>query len=279
MNIAVIGCGNMGSALVRGLGQQPGHHLVVSDLDEAKVQKAAEGAVSEVVYAPGVAQAAHSAEVVLLVVKPKHIPAALAEAAEHAPDDALFISCAAGVEMATLEEAAPGKRVARCMPNTGAGLGQSTTALLLGGASVAAEDLHKARDVLGAVGEVHVLPDEDSFHVQTALCGSGPAYFLLAAEAMVDEGVRLGMSRSDAAAHVRGALRAASALLDDDAQGAGVGAATLRSHITSPGGTTIAGLMAMEESGGRACFHAAVDAAEQRSRQMAAGQGPSGFEG
>ena len=103
MNIAIIGCGNMGSALVRGLAQQPGHHLVVSDRTESKVTAAAEGAVSEVVYAPGVAQAAHSAEVVLLVVKPKYIADVLQEAAEHAPDDALFISCAAGVEMATLE--------------------------------------------------------------------------------------------------------------------------------------------------------------------------------
>ncbi|MCP4498882.1 MAG: pyrroline-5-carboxylate reductase [Deltaproteobacteria bacterium] len=276
MHISILGCGAMGGALLRGLKHDAGNVLSVFDRNPEKAVEASTGAKAKVTISSDVASAVKDAEVVLLVIKPQGIAEILQETAAFAPEAALFISCAAGVSLSTLEEAAPGTPVARCMPNTGSALGKGTTGIFFGGTSIVDEELPRAKQVLSALGEVHLLPNEDAFHAMTALCGSGPAYFLLAIEAMVDEGVRLGMKREQAAVYARGALRAASALLDDDAAGEALGATTLRSHITSPGGTTIAGLMAMEAEG-RTAFKGAVRAAERRSREMHAGRSSSDF--
>ena len=147
------------------------------------------------------------------------------------------------------------------MPTTGAALQASTTALVRGDHAAGEADV---RAVFDAVGTTRVLQNEAALHTATALAGSGPAFFLLALEAMGEAGVLLGMARDDAHFFAAGAMRAAAALALED----GAAPAALRARITSPGGTTVAGLVAMEQAGARRAFLDAVTTAHARSVQM-----------
>jgi pyrroline-5-carboxylate reductase len=158
-------------------------------------------------------------------------------------------------------EAAGGKRVVRAMPNTPALVGAGVAAISPG-AHATEEDLQWAEEILGAVGVVVRVP-EKSLDAVTGLSGSGPAYVFLVAEALAEGGVLAGLPRDVAETLAFHTLLGSAKLLVQEGNPAG-----LRAAVTSPGGTTAAGLRELERGGVRAAFLEAVSAATQRSREL-----------
>jgi pyrroline-5-carboxylate reductase len=204
-----------------------------------------------------------AADGVVLATKPADAAATLASAAQAGVRRVLSI--AAGIDTGALEGAAgPGVPVVRSMPNTPSLVGAGAAAIS-GGRHASREDLDWARSILGAVGTVVEVP-EASLDAVTGLSGSGPAYVFLFAEAMIDAGVHAGLPRPVADALVRQTLLGAARLL---AEG-GEGPEALRAAVTSPGGTTAAGLRVLEERAVRSSVLDAVAAATERSRELGA---------
>lgn len=202
-----------------------------------------------------------SAEGALLAVKPAIAPAAAIALAEL--EIPRVVSIAAGVSTSTLEEHLPASTaVIRAMPNTPALIGAGTTAIAAGTRATEV-DVAWAETLLGAVGTV-VRVDEAQMDVVTGLSGSGPAYVFLFAEALIEAGVLNGLDRATARTLAVQTLLGSARLLEhDDAE-----PATLRGAVTSPGGTTAAGLAALEHARMRAAILDAVTAATERSREL-----------
>jgi len=212
---------------------------------------------------PGVVVTAEpmAAEGVVLATKPADAPAALAAAAEAGLSRVLSI--AAGVTCATLESAAgTGVPVVRAMPNTPALVGRGAAAICAGHHATDG-DLAWAEAILDAVGTVVRVP-ERLMDAVTGLSGSGPAYVFLVAEALVEAGVHAGLPREVADRLTRQTILGAATLMDESDEGI----EALRAAVTSPGGTTAAGLRALEDRAVRAAFLAAVEAATRRSAEL-----------
>jgi pyrroline-5-carboxylate reductase len=251
----------MAEAILRGLvraGLDPAR-LIASDPDPAR-RKLVSGELGVRVTQSN-AEVARAAQVVVLAVKPQ----ALEAAAATLPPDArpLYVSIVAGAPLARLAQLlGEGTRVVRSMPNTPALIGAGITALAAP-ASLSPEDLALAEAVLSSVGRIVRLP-ESALDAVTGLSGSGPAYVYLFIEALTEAGVReglaAGVARELAIETVLGAARLA--------RESGEHPAVLRERVTSPGGTTIAGLAALEAGGFRAAVLAAVRAATARSREV-----------
>lgn len=196
----------------------------------------------------------------LIAVKPGDVPAAVASTV--ATGARRILSIAAGVRVDALEAAAgAGVAVVRAMPNTPALVGQGAAAIC-GGSSATDADLDWAASILESVGTVVRVP-ESQLDAVTGLAGSGPAYVFLVAEALTEAGVLAGLARPVAEALVRQLLVGSAALLAERGD-----AAALRAMVTSPGGTTAAGLRALEDRAVRAAFLDAVMAATLRSREL-----------
>lgn len=173
-----------------------------------------------------------------------------------------IVSIAAGVRTATIEAALPeGRSVIRAMPNTPALVGEGATAVAAGSRATS-DDLDWAEAALGTIGSV-VRVDESQLDAVTGLSGSGPAYIFLMVEALIDGGVLNGLDRATATTLVVQTLRGSAKLLGDTGD-----PASLRAAVTSPGGTTAAGLAELERAGVRAAILDAVSAATDRSRQL-----------
>lgn len=253
--LGIIGLGNMGGAIASGVVRAG-----LASVDEVVGHDPNPVRSAAFVGRPATARECAAAEVLLIAVKP-HIVPSVCEAIDVARDT-LVISVAAGVPIAALRRLGlESARIVRAMPNTAAALGASTTALF--GADEA--DREEAARWMGAVGRVVALPREDLMHAATALVGSGPAFLYALAEAMADGGVHQGLPRAAAQEMVAGVLRGAAALLGASPHEA----ALLKDAVASPGGTTIAGLRALELAGGRAAVLEAVVAASMRSRELA----------
>jgi pyrroline-5-carboxylate reductase len=253
----------MGDALVGGLldgGWDP-DELVVAEIDGER-RRELEQRHPKVRVVPSAAWAVADSDVVIVAVKPADVGPTLAAALPALGEHALVVSIAAGVTIATLEAAAPGRPVVRAMPNTPALVGHGASAISAG--TRATDDhLALAERVLGSVGTV-VRVDEPALDAVTGLSGSGPAYVMLVAEAMIEAGVLVGLSRAVATRLVVETLVGSAALL---AQGDATPEA-LRAAVTSPGGTTAAGLRVLEQHGVRAAFLDAVAAATRRSQEL-----------
>jgi pyrroline-5-carboxylate reductase len=257
----------MAQALATGLVRAgvPAGRILASDPDPARRAALAAG--------PGVRAVADNAEVVeasdlvVLAVKPGVAGPAL-RALEVLPAGArlrpLWISIAAGVPLAALEEGLPrGARVVRAMPNTPSLVGAGATALVAN-ACASETDRALARALFESVGIVWEAPSEDLLDAVTGLSGSGPAYVCVFLEALSDAGVRMGLPREAAYALSFQTVLGTARL----AQETGRHPADLKDQVTSPGGTTIAGLERLEAGGLRAAVHAAVAAATERSREL-----------
>ena len=248
----------MGEALLGGLlaaGRQPAE-LAVVEPDPARRQVLEE-------RFPGVTVTSEPlpADGVVLAVKPGTTGAAARAAGD--AGCARVLSIAAGVTIAALESALPaGTPVVRAMPNTPALIGAGAAAIA-GGSSAGEVDLAWAEEVLGAVGVV-VRVDEPLLDAVTGLSGSGPAYVFLVAEALIDAGVLVGLSRELASTLAVQTLLGSARLLAESTDGP----EALRAAVTSPGGTTAAALAVLEDRAVRAAFLGAVRAATERSRAL-----------
>lgn len=259
----MLGGGRMGEALVAGLlesGTEP-DDLCIAEFD-ADRRRILEATLAGVRVVPSAAWALPDADVAVIAVKPGDVAGLLLGALDALGAATLVLSIAAGVTIAELEALAPGRPVVRAMPNTPAVVRQGAAAIA-GGQH--ADDLHLAlaETLLGAVGTVVRVP-EYQLDAVTGLSGSGPAYLFLVAEAMIEAGVLAGLTRATATALVRQTMLGSAHLL---ASGSETPEA-LRAAVTSPGGTTAAGLRALEAHGVRSAFLDAVTAATERSREL-----------
>jgi pyrroline-5-carboxylate reductase len=204
-------------------------------------------------------------DIVVLAVKPQMATAVLDEIGEAWKSDTLLISILAGVSTATLEARLPKtSRVIRAMPNTAALVLEAATAVARGARATQA-DAELARSVFGCVGRTVEVP-ETLMDAVTGLSGSGPAFVLLAIEAMADGAVSVGMSRALALELAAQTVVGTARMLLQT----GEHPAVLKDRVTSPGGTTIAGLMELEAAGVRHAFAQAVVTAAQRAAELGA---------
>ena len=262
--IGFIGCGAMARALAGGLieaGVAPSQISASDPFAEARSQfEQAIGAKAVETNAEVVSRS----DILVLAVKPGAVAAVLSELDASIASRPLWISIAAGVPLEKLQNALPdGTRVVRTMPNTPALVGAGATAYYPGPA-VEESDLVLVEAVLEAAGWCWRAPSEDLLDAVTGLSGSGPAYVFLILEALADAGVRQGLPR-DAAQSLatRTVLGAAKLALET-----GTHPGVLKDQVTSPGGTTIAGLEQLEAHGVRAALYDAVRAATERSKAL-----------
>lgn len=263
--LACIGAGAMGSALVRGLvrsGRFLGVDIVVCDVDADKTRSLQEAASCKVVSVPEDAVTDDS-QVVIIAVKPQDVPTVLSRISPKVHGEPLMISIAAGLSTGFLLERLPtGTRVIRAMPNAGAMVGMSATGLCKGGAADE-DDLRTAVEIFGACGTVSIVP-EKNMNAVTALSGSGPGYLFLLMEALTDAGVAQGLDRITARTLTVQTCMAAAEM----AARGNEPFSLLKDRITSPGGTTIAGLQVMERRGVRGILMDAIQAATARGFEL-----------
>jgi pyrroline-5-carboxylate reductase len=262
--IAFIGAGNMAGALIRGLVRTatvPADQIIAADPDAAR----RDGLEHELdVRTTGDnAEAIREASVVILATKPQVFREMLPGVAAAIRADALLISVAAGIPTRLIERALPeGARVVRTMPNTPALVGAGATAIAAGSSATDA-DLDLAEELFRSVG-ISVRVPEEQLDAVTGLSGSGPAYVFAMVEALRDAGMREGLSEEDALRLSSQTVFGASRLLRDTKESPGV----LRERVTSPGGTTRAGLDALEAAGFSEAVGGAVRAATRRSVEL-----------
>ena len=281
--IAILGGGSIGEALLAGLlrAGRPAKDLVVA---ERMPERATYLSDTYSVLVTSVADAVDNTSIVVVAVKPGDVESVMGEVARVATPavsdsgEQVFVTVAAGIPLAFFESKLPaGTPMVRAMPNAAALVGAGITALAKG-RFVTDPQLEEVCALFDSVGSVLTVP-ESHMDAVTALSGSGPAYFFLMVEALVDAGVAAGLSREVATALTAQTMVGSAAMLMErmtsgprpaDAPGIlpDATAAQLRAAVTSPGGTTAAGLRELERGGLRIAVDAAVQAAKKRSEQL-----------
>jgi pyrroline-5-carboxylate reductase len=261
--IGFIGGGNMAEALIKGLlgGAFPAERIVVSEPGASRCSYLRER------YSLTIAQEnleiVSQCDLIVLAIKPQICREVLSEIAPAFKDGKLLISILAGVPTHSMEGYFGGHpRLVRAMPNTPALVGEGATALCAG-RYASSDDLLTARRLFETVGKAQIL-DESLMDAVTGLSGSGPAYVFTIIEALADGGVREGLPRDTATALAVQTVLGAARLVQESAEHTAV----LRDRVCSPGGTTIAGVKALEEGGIRISLMRAVEAATARSREL-----------
>jgi len=262
--IGFLGAGNMGEALIKGLlktGIVSPESVFATDvrLDRLKQLDKLYG----IHVLPDNPTLVKQVDVVILAVKPQIIAPVLRKVAPAVTPKKLILSLAAGVPTTTLRALLPkGIRLIRTMPNAAALVLEGATAIAKAD-GLQSGDLETAREIFEAVGKVVVL-EEDLLDAVTALSGSGPAYVALVIEALADGGVKMGLDRETAMTlAAQTVLGSAKLLLETGAH-----PGQLKDMVTSPGGTAIAGIAALEEGGVRRTLINAVERATLRSREL-----------
>jgi pyrroline-5-carboxylate reductase len=265
--VAFLGGGRMGEALVSGLIRSGGRSA-----EEIMVTCRREERVREFVERYGVAatlsnpDAVAWAETLVLIVKPQDMEALLAEITDSVRPDQTVISFAAGIRTSFVEKHLPeGVPVVRVMSNV-AVLVDEAMSVVSAGAHAEEPNLEVAEELLGYVGRVIRIKETHQDAI-TATSGSGPAYFFLLAEAMIEACILLGLARDVATELIIQTMLGSAKMLRDT----GKHPVELREMVTSPGGTTIAAIRHLEEAGVRAAFLNAIDAARHRSAELARG--------
>jgi len=263
--VAILGAGRLGEALLRGFlaseWRSPADLVVTARREER---------LAELRERYGVETTADNAEatagtpLVIVAVKPQDMAAVLAQMRPAVSEQQTILSVAAGTTTASIEAHLPaGARVVRAMPNAPA-LVDEGIAGICAGAAASEPDLDMAEEALGHLGRVVRVAEVDMDAV-TAISGSGPAYFALLAEAMIEAGLLLGLSRDISTRLVVQTMFGSACLLRDEQ----MHPVELREAVTSPGGTTTRAIRELERSGVRAAFLNAITAATERSRELA----------
>jgi len=262
--IAFVGAGNMAGALIRGLigtGTVPAGQIIAADPEQARIDALAEDL--GIRTAPNNAEAIREASVIVLATKPQVFAQLLPRIADSVRPDMLLVSIAAGISTARIERSLPsGSRVVRTMPNTPALVGAGATAIAAGRHSNDA-DLDLVETLFQSVGIVVRVP-EAQIDAVTGLSGSGPAYVFAMIEALRDAGAREGLAEDTALRLASQTVFGAARLLLDQKEAPEV----LRERVTSPGGTTRAGLDALAAAGFAETILGAVRAATRRSVEL-----------
>jgi pyrroline-5-carboxylate reductase len=261
--LGVIGVGNMGTALIRGwlkAGLIKPEEIIIADRETDKIERLRR---EYGLQAADNQQVATQADIVLLAVKPQVITEVMVELQSLLNGSRLVISIAAGIPLSLMSDLLPEARLVRVMPNT-------PTLILAGMAAVARgpraddQDLALTCRLFDAVGR-SVVVDENLLDAVTGLSGSGPAYVFLFLEALADGGVKMGLPRQTALLLAAQTLLGAAGLFLETREHPG----SLKDMVTSPAGTTIAGLHALEQGGFRGLVMNAVESAAKRSSALA----------
>ncbi|NYI99505.1 pyrroline-5-carboxylate reductase [Nocardioides thalensis] len=262
---AVIGAGVMGETLLSGL-VRAGRRVDDLLVGEKRAERATELEERYGVTVVSNVDAAAKADTVALVVKPQDMADVLGEIAPSLRAGQLLVSLAAGITTAFIESYVPeGVAVVRVMPNTPALVDQGMSAISAGSHCDEAH-LAEAESLMASVGRVVRVPEKQQDAV-TAISGSGPAYVFFVVESMIEAGVHLGLPRATAHELAVQTLVGSAAMLKETGEHPTV----LREQVTSPGGTTAAALRELEVHRVRAAFLAALEAARDRSRELAGG--------
>ncbi len=283
--IAIIGGGSIGEALLSGL-LRAGRQVKDLVVAERVPERAKYLADTYSVLVASVTDAVENATFIVIAVKPADVESVMGElaraaaASDNDSAEQVFVTVAAGITITHVESKLPaGTPVVRAMPNAAAVVGAGVTALAKG-RFVTGPQLEEVSALFDSVGGVLTVP-ESQMDAVTALSGSGPAYFFLMVEALVDAGVAAGLSRQVATDLTAQTMAGSAAMLLErmgsdrrPAEGEALGmradatAAQLRATVTSPGGTTAAALRELERGGFRTAVDAAVQAAKKRSEQL-----------
>lgn len=263
VNIACIGCGVMGGALVRAMTTVVGPKKITvsaKSFEEAKAfsdETKCNAVVSN-------AEAVKGAKFVFIAVKPAFVAEVLKEIAPALSDDAAVVSMAAGVKLESIQAALDGRKrtLIRIMPNMPAAIGEAMIALT-SKSDAASEDVQTAKALLESAGKVEIV-DEKLMDCVTAVSGSGPAFVFMFIEAMADAAVRLGMPRAQAYIYAAQTLKGSAAMALETGKHPGA----LKDAVCSPAGTTIEGVAALERNGFRNSVIEAVMAAYNRSAEL-----------
>ena len=262
--IAILGAGRIGEALLSGLVSAGWSDIVATSRSEARAAELHER--YGVTATTSNTDAVTGADVVVISVKPQDIDALLEQIAGAVTPAQTVVSAAAAIPTAHIEERLPdGIPVVRAMPNSPSTVHEGMAGIAAG-AHAADEHLAAAEDVLTHLGRVVRVP-ESSMDAVTAISGSGPAYFALLAEAMIEAGLLLGLSREISTTLVVQTMLGTAKQLRDER----MHPVELREAVTSPGGTTIAAIRELEQAGVRAAFLNAIQAAMTRARELANG--------
>jgi len=262
--ILLVGCGRMGSALLKGwLAGGVKSIAVVEPKPSAQLKALAKKKSISLSAAPS--QVRGKPSVCVVAIKPQVLKGEAATLAGFAVDGALMISIAAGTSVAAMTKAWGRKaRIIRAMPNTPGAIGAGITGLFAA-KGVTASDKKRAVSLLAALGETEWVSKENLIDSVTAVSGSGPAYLFLMAEALTEAGVAEGLPRAQAEKFARATVAGAGALLAADKSSA----SALREAVTSPGGTTAAALsVLMATDGLPALMKRAVRAAKKRAEEL-----------
>lgn len=259
--VAVLGGGVMGETLVAAMRAAGRDDIVVAERDRERARAIAGKHGVEIAAN---ADAAASADIILIVVKPQDVPVVLADISDVVKPEAVVVSLAAGVRTSTVEAALPaGAAVVRAMPNTPALVGEGMFGVSAGSA-VPAERLEAVVALLSCGGLVEVV-DESAQDAVTAVSGSGPAYVFYLAEAMIDAGVAAGLDPAAARVLTTQTLVGAAKLLSSSPD---VSPEELRRRVTSPNGTTFAATATFDEHGVDVGLRAGIAAAAARSAEL-----------
>jgi pyrroline-5-carboxylate reductase len=262
--IAVLGAGKIGESLIAGLVSSGWTNLVATARRPERLVEIAERYGIETTLSN--ADAVRGSAVVVIAVKPQDIEVLLAEIADAVSPSQTVISIAAAIPTALIERhLGDGIPVVRAMPNAPATVHEGMAGIAPG-SHATPEHLAVAEDVLAHVGRSVRVP-ESYMDAVTAVSGSGPAYFALLAESMIEAGILLGLSREISTDLVIQTMFGTAKLLRDEK----MHPVELREAVTSPGGTTIAAIRELEQAGVRAAFLNAIQAAMVRSKELAEG--------
>lgn len=263
--IAVLGAGNIGAALIGGIlkgGVADRDHLVATEHSAERAEEIARR-FSISVKLDGNREAAAWAEVIILAVKPLTVPQVLAEIRAELRPEQVLISLAAAVPIALIEKLIQKRMpIFRAMPNIPVVVDEGATAVAANGA-VTAEQRALAEAIFGAVGYV-VFVEEELMHAVTALSGSGPAYIYMVIEALIDGGLKMGLSREVATRLTEQTVLGAAKLVRETS----LHPAILKDQVITPGGVTISAIHELEKHGLRSMLISAIETATMQSRRL-----------
>lgn len=261
--IGFIGSGAIAEALISGMikaGLVAPTQIVVSDISEKRLDYMQKkfGIQTSI----SIQEVVQGVNILFLTVKPQVIPTVLQEIAPAISPTTLVVSVAAGITIKTLQDKMSSIPIVRVMPNTPVAVGEGMSVLALGEYA----EQHHGELVLALFSSVGkaIMMDESAMDAVTGLSGSGPGYAFVLIDALADAGVRVGLSRQNALVMAAQTLLGSAKMVLET----GEHPAKLRDMVTSPGGTTIAGIHVLEQCGVRAAFIDAVQAATQRSQEM-----------
>jgi pyrroline-5-carboxylate reductase len=264
MRIAILGTGKIGESLLAGLRSSDWADIIASSRREERAAELREKHGVEATTSNE--EAIRGADVVVLAVKPQDIETLLGEIGHLLTSEQTVLSVAAAIPTSKIERhVAADVPVVRAMPNAPSTIHEGIAGMCAG-RHAGPEHLQRAGTVLRAVGDVVEVPEEQMDAI-TAVSGSGPAYYALLAEAMIEAGILLGLSREISTKLVVQTMLGTAKLLRDE----GIHPVELREMVTSPGGTTIRAIRELEIAGVRAAFLNAISAAMERSKELARG--------